>query len=164
MARVIILMGVSGCGKTTIGKKLATQLQVPFFDGDDFHPETNIAKMEQQIPLNDKDRNPWLNILAENLNNWGNTSGAVLACSALKETYRQLLTAQKNPIDWIYLSGCYQTIKERLEQRKKHFMKVSLLQSQFDILEVPSYGIHINISENPDHIVSEIIEKLYSNV
>ena len=157
-------MGVSGCGKTTIGKKLATQLQVPFFDGDDFHPETNIAKMEQQIPLNDEDRNPWLNTFAVNLNDRFITSGAVLACSALKETYRQLLTAQKNPIDWIYLSGCYHTIKHRLEQREEHFMKASLLEAQFDVLEVPSHRIHIDISVNPDHIVSEIIEKLYSNV
>lgn len=163
MARVIILMGVSGFGKTIIGKKLTSQLELPFFDDDDFHPKTNIAKMQQQIPLNEEDRKPWLNTFAVNLNDWFITSGAVLACSALKETYRQLVGTHTNHIGWMYLSGCYHTIKQRLEQREEHFMKASLLPSQFDILEVPSYGIHTDINENSDSIVSKIIDKLYSN-
>ena len=159
MSSVIILMGVSGCVKTTSVKKVASQLQLPFFDGDDFHLVTNITKMEQQIPLNDEDRKPWLHTLTENLNKGVETSGAVLASSALKKTYRQLLTTHTNPIDWIYLSGSYHTIKHRLEQREEHFMKASLLEAQFDVLEVPSHRIHIDISVNPDHIVSKIIEK-----
>jgi len=159
MSSVIILMGVSGCVKTTSVKKVASQLQLPFFDGDDFHLVTNTTKMKQQIPLNDEDRKPWLHTLTENLNKGVETSGAVLASSALKKTYRQLLTTHTNPIDWIYLSGSYHTIKHRLEQREEHFMKASLLEAQFDVLEVPSHRIHIDISVNPDHIVSKIIAK-----
>lgn len=159
MSSVIILMGVSGCVKTTSVKKVASQLQLPFFDGDDFHLVTNTTKMKQQIPLNDEDRKPWLHTLTENLNKGVETSGAVLASSALKKTYRQLLTTHTNPIDWIYLSGSYHTIKHRLEQREEHFMKASLLEAQFDVLEVPSHRIHIDISVNSDHIVSKIIAK-----
>lgn len=163
MARIIILMGVSGCGKTTIGKKVASQLKLPFFDGDDFHPATNIAKMRQGMPLNDADRKPWLEILATNLNDWSTTSGAVLACSALKETYRNILSSQVVAIDWVFLSGSFETIKQRLNLREGHFMKSSLLQSQFDTLEVPSYGIHIDITQKQEAIVTEIIEKLHTN-
>ncbi|WP_298422679.1 gluconokinase [uncultured Kordia sp.] len=163
MARIIIIMGVSGCGKTTVGKSIATQLKLPFFDGDDFHPKANIEKMKQHIPLNDIDRKPWLEILASNIKYWSISDGAVLACSALKESYRKILATHINTIDWVFLTGKYKVIQQRLEQREQHFMKSTLLQSQFDTLEIPTYGFHICIEKEREEIVTEIIEKLHTN-
>ena len=163
MANIIIIMGVSGCGKTTIGKKLATVLELPFFDGDDFHPKANIDKMTHNIPLNDADRQPWLEILAIQIREWSTASGAIIACSALKESYRQILAAHVNTINWVFLSGNFKTIQQRIELREQHFMKSTMLQSQFDTLEIPSYGFHIDIEQEQETIVTEIIEKLHRN-
>ncbi len=163
MAQVIIIIGVSGSGKTTIGKSLAHSLQLPFFDADDFHPKVNIDKMKQNIPLNDADRKPWLQNLALLVKQWSLNHGGVLACSALKESYRKLLSTHVKTIDWILLSGSFKTIRKRLQSREQHFMKSDLLQSQFDTLEIPSYGIHIDIEQERENIISGIIEKLNSN-
>lgn len=160
MAKIIIIMGVCGSGKTTIGKLLSSKMNIPFYDGDDFHPQANIYKLKNNVPLKDKDRKPWLENLAILIKEWSQSSGAILACSALKESYRKMLSKDTDQIDWIYLSGNYDTIKNRLEQRKKHFMKSTMLQSQLETLEVPSYGIHINIEQNQEEIISEIIENL----
>lgn len=160
MAKIIIIMGVCGSGKTTIGKLLSSKMNIPFYDGDDFHPQANIYKLKNNVPLKDKDRKPWLENLAILIKEWSQSSGAILACSALKESYRKMLSKDTDQIDWIYLSGNYDTIKNRLELRKKHFMKSTMLQSQFETLEVPSYGIHINIEQNQEEIISEIIENL----
>ncbi|GAB5399521.1 MAG: gluconokinase [Aureisphaera sp.] len=154
-------MGVSGSGKTTIGKKLADALHVPFYDADDFHPDRNIEKMKNGIPLNDEDRYPWLKRLSENIDIWSAAEGAVLACSALKESYRTLL-AENTPVDWVFLSGTFDTIFERMANRN-HFMKADMLQSQFDALEVPDYGFHVDIRRNPNKIIDTILNELQND-
>ncbi|GAL86492.1 6-phosphogluconate dehydrogenase [Sporocytophaga myxococcoides] len=153
-------MGVSGCGKTTIGQLLSSHLNLPFFDGDNFHPEINIKKMSSGIPLTDEDRLPWLTSLSENLTKWELTGGAVLACSALKEYYRQILLSSQIPVTWVFLDGNMDIIKQRLDSREGHYMPSTLLSSQFGLLERPQYGIHVNISSTPELIVQEILKKL----
>jgi carbohydrate kinase (thermoresistant glucokinase family) len=157
---MIVIMGVSGCGKTTIGIQLAKQLDLPYFDADDFHSASNIEKMKHGIPLNDEDRMPWLTLLANNIQTWDVQGGAVLSCSALKESYRKLLASKSKQVNWVYLKGSFKLIQSRLEQREGHYMKSGLLQSQFDTLEEPNYGIHIDIENPTEQIVSEIISKL----
>ncbi|MBS9525400.1 NADP-dependent phosphogluconate dehydrogenase [Litoribacter alkaliphilus] len=159
---IIIVFGVSGCGKTTVGQLLAEQLNLPFHDADLYHPPVNVAKMSNGEPLTDQDRIPWLKVLASNLREWDNNGGAVLACSALKEDYRQTL-AEATEINWVYLAGSYDTIRKRLVTRMKHFMNPKLLDSQFEILEEPDYGIRIEIDSSPHLIVQEIMDKLHQN-
>lgn len=150
-------MGVSGCGKSTIGELLASKLKIPFFDGDDFHPETNVTKMAKGIPLNDKDRKDWLQSLNE-LATKNKDKGAVIACSALKEAYRtQLRKDIGDKMAFVYLSGSFDDILIRLKKRKDHYMPVDLLRSQFDILEVPKDAISVSILLPPEEIVSKII-------
>lgn len=152
-----IIAGVSGSGKTTVGQILAKQLSIPFYDADDYHPETNLQKMKLGKPLNDENRLPWLhrlNALLKELN-----TPAVLACSALKEHYRKILMEnQKAKIQWIFLQGDYHLILERMKNRK-HFMPPALLQSQFDIFEEANYGITVSINQTIQKIVEEIINK-----
>lgn len=158
---IYIVMGVAGCGKSTIGEKLADHLQLPFYDADDFHPKENVIKMNQGIPLNDDDRLPWLKELGSNIIQWEKNGGAVLACSALKEKYRQILESiPSHQVQWIYLEGSKELILQRLKQRNNHYMPASLLDSQFEALEKPAYGIHTNISQSPDLIINEILKKL----
>jgi len=158
---LIIVMGVSGCGKSTIGKLLADQLNIDFYDADDFHPDANVTKMKNGQALNDTDRKPWLLLLSKKLQEWQQKGGAVLACSALKENYRQLLMSN-NPdtIKWVYLEGTFKVITERISKRENHFMKADLLKSQFDTLEIPEYGSHISITNKPSEIITTIIEGL----
>ena len=156
MRKAYIIMGVSGSGKTTVGQLLAKQLAIPFYDADDFHPKSNIEKMASGIPLDDEDRKPWLLKLKEEIRSWG--QGGVLACSALKESYRAILS-EGNSIQWIYLDGDYKTIFKRMEARN-HYMKPELLQSQFETLEPPSYGIQVSVDQTPEAIVSKIISKI----
>lgn len=152
-------MGVSGVGKTTLGKLLAEKLKLPFFDADDFHSEANITKMNTGLPLNDDDRKLWLENLAENIRNW--SDGAVLACSALKEKYRQVLVQHADkPVKWIYLFEDFETIRQRMEARKNHYFKPELLRSQFDILEPPEYGIHIKVENSPEENLKKIMREL----
>ncbi len=154
-------MGVSGSGKTTVGKALASALETPFYDADDFHQKKNIAKMEQGIPLQDLDRKSWLEALSKNLTQWEAATGAVLACSALKEMYRTALNSGvNNDITWVYLYGRSELIKERMAGRKGHYFKPELLDSQLADLEPPQYGWHFNISSSVDHIVKSILDKL----
>jgi carbohydrate kinase (thermoresistant glucokinase family) len=157
---IIIVMGVSGCGKTTIGKRLSEHTGLTYYDADDFHPQSNIDKMSRNVPLTDKDRWPWLQALADNMVSWEAEGGAVLACSALKESYRATLSSGSANISWVFLSGSFDLIKSRMESRNGHYMKSSLLQSQFDALEMPEYGLHISIDKNPGEIVNLIISKL----
>jgi len=154
-------MGVSGSGKTTVGKALASALGIPFYDADDFHPQDNIVKMEQGIPLQDLDRESWLETLSKNLTQWEAATGAVLACSALKEMYRTALNSGvNNDITWVYLYGRSELIKERMAGRRGHYFKPELLDSQLADLEPPQYGWHFNISSSADHIVKSILDKL----
>ncbi len=144
--RIYIIMGVSGCGKSTLGRALAERLELPFFDGDDFHPPENIEKMSGGLPLDDSDREGWLSRLNE-LSLQHKSKGAVIACSALKERYRKRLGAGlEGSITWVYLHGNYQTILERIRGRESHFMPSALLKSQFETLEPPQYGLHIPVS------------------
>lgn len=149
-------MGVSGCGKTTVGRKLAESRGLPFYDADDFHPISNIEKMKAGRPLNDDDRSGWLKTLSVSLEEWQNDGGAVLACSALKETYRKVLNSRIQKIHWIYLKGSFELITGRLEQRQEHYMPLSLLESQFKALEEPTYGYHPDISHSPEELVALI--------
>jgi len=155
---IIIVIGVSGTGKTTIGKKLAAQLNLPFIDADDFHPISNLEKMKSGFPLNDDDRFPWLNILNKELIKATNEKGIVLGCSALKESYRVLLSKNMNQkIHWVILQGDQKMIQERMMNRN-HYFKPEMLQSQFDTWEVPNYGYKINIKKSPEDIIKKIIE------
>lgn len=154
----IIVIGVSGCGKSTVASILAKTLHVPFIEADDFHPEANIHKMKSGIPLNDEDRKPWLKALNNELLKHAD-NGFVLACSALKEQYRKLLSDGISRIRWIYLDGSFDTIYQRMKERE-HFMKPEMLQSQFDALEIPDYGIHCSIEYPPEEIVNQILEQL----
>ena len=155
-------MGVSGCGKTTIGKMLANEFNLPFFDADDFHPAINVEKMSKGIPLNDSDRRPWLLELAEHIKNWNSKKGAVLACSALKENYRKLLfsASDKDHITLIYLHGKKDLIAERLKERSGHYMPPKLLDSQFSDLEEPDNSIQVSINQSPKEILSNILKHL----
>lgn len=158
---IYIVIGVSGVGKTTIGQLLSNTLNLPFFDADDFHPVSNIKKMSDGIPLNDTDRMPWLEILAEQIIEWESRGGAVLACSALKEKYRKALQSIDNhQLKFVFLNGSPNLILERLNQRSNHFMGSTLLDSQFEALERPTYGIHVTVDQFPNAIVKEIIEKM----
>jgi carbohydrate kinase (thermoresistant glucokinase family) len=160
---ITIIMGVSGCGKTTIGRLLSEKMGVPYYDADDFHTPSNIEKMERNIPLNDEDRLPWLQILANKMESLENNSGAVLACSALKESYREILASKISNINWVYLAGSFNLIKSRIESRHGHYMKSDLLKSQFKALEVPDYGVHISIDKSPETIVNTITSKIKSS-
>lgn len=157
---VIILMGVSGCGKTTIGRLLSEKLNIPFFDADNFHTDNNIRKMKAGIPLNDDDRKPWLNILSEKIVEWNEANGAILACSALKQSYRNILQSKSNDIIFIWLDGSYQLIQARMMRRKDHYMPPELLKSQFEALEPPSEAVRVSIDQPPDNILSEILKAL----
>ena len=154
---IVIVMGVSGSGKTTIGKALAEKKNIPFYDADDFHPPDNISKMASGTPLTDEDREPWLKLLSAKLVEWGD---AVLACSALKEAYRERLTELTDQVYWVYLKGSKEAILKRMEERKGHYMKAPMLDSQFDTLEEPTYGLHISIEKKPDEIIADLCEKL----
>ena len=156
-------MGVAGSGKTTIGRLLAEQLQKPFFDADDYHSGANKAKMAAGKPLDEGDREPWLQRLAQRLKTWDKKGGAVLACSALKEKYRQQLSSCCTELVWVFLHGDEQLLEQRMLERQGHFMPYTLLASQLAILEEPSYGIHLDISLPPDQIVDEIIKQTNNN-
>lgn len=158
---VVIVMGVSGSGKTTIGKKLAAALGWEFFDGDDYHPPANIEKMSKGIPLNDDDRQTWLELLRgliEDLQN--QNKGGIIASSALKASYRDILINGDDDIAVIYLRGSYDLIWERMKSRQGHYMKANMLKSQFDALQEPDDAIIINITDPPDEIVQQIIKHL----
>jgi len=156
-----IIMGVSGSGKTTIGKALAKALDMPFYDADDFHPPDNVDKMQAGQPLTDADRRPWLEDLAKQIQHWCEKRGGVLACSALKESYRQLLMSSGVPVQWIYLKGELELIQQRMHARDDHFMPTTLLQSQFDTLEEPVYGWHLDISKSADELVNDLQHRIH---
>ncbi|RMB57678.1 gluconokinase [Dokdonia sinensis] len=165
MGQVFVIMGVSGSGKTTIGQLVAQELNIPFYDADDYHPQANINKMASGRPLNDEDRWPWLSILARNIQEWNRNGGAVLACSALKEVYRERLFKEESAFakakkNFIYLQADFETIKSRLAQRENHFFDPELLQSQFDTLEEPEYGVVVDGKLEKEIIVECIVMSL----
>jgi carbohydrate kinase (thermoresistant glucokinase family) len=158
---IIYIMGVSGSGKTTIGKKISAEMGMPFFDADDFHSRANKEKMKAGQPLTDNDRAEWLISINELAKDQMKKEGAIIACSALKEKYRKILSEGITvPIFWIFLQGNYELIQRRMEARTDHFMPPTMLSSQFDALEIPEQCISIDISQKPDKIVKEIISQI----
>ncbi len=159
---VFIIMGVSGTGKSTIGKLLSKALDIPFFDGDDFHPQANIDKMASGKPLNNEDRYDWL-VALNQLSKKHKEGGAIIACSALKSSYRKILNENMdNMLQFIYLEGTFELVKSRMEKRTSHFMPTQLLKSQFETLEPPKNAITVSIENTPQTIVSKIVQELVS--
>jgi gluconokinase len=161
----IVVMGVSGAGKSTVGRLIAARLDCPFRDADSFHPAANIAKMSRGEPLTDADRWPWLHAIAA----WiaehraaGTT--CVVTCSALKRVYRDIVTdSQSVDVRLVYLTGDFEVIEARLKARQGHFMPPGLLQSQFDALEEPGreeHAIAISIDATPEEIAARVLEQL----
>jgi gluconokinase len=157
---IILVMGVSGSGKTTIGALLAASLHWQFQDADSFHPAANVEKMRRGMPLSDADRLPWLLAMQHAIAEWQKAGiHTVLACSALKAEYRQRL-CQAAPMKQVYLKGSFALVQQRLQQRQGHYMKADLLQSQFDTLEEPDDALVVNINQAPEAIVAEIRRSL----
>lgn len=159
-AKVVVLMGVAGSGKTTIGRQLAEEVGWKFFDADDFHPSASVDKMSRGIPLSDADRLPWLESLRDLIRErLDRGEGAVLACSALKHSYRSYLLLDPR-VKLVYLKGDYALIEERIRARQAHYMTPGMLQSQFEALEEPEVESHLDISSHPEEIVKEIRNRL----
>jgi len=157
----LIVMGVSGSGKTTVASLLARRLGWDFYDADEFHPPENIAKMTQGIPLDDSDRAPWLAALHALIqHSIAEGRPGVLACSALKQKYRDQLTADAPSVQVIYLKGSYEVVWLRIAARNGHYMKPDLLKSQFAALEEPSGALAVDIRPEPDEIVEQILSTL----
>ena len=150
---IVVVMGVSGVGKTTIGEALARELGWRYIDADDYHPAANVAKMAAGTPLQDEDRWPWLDKLNSVLKKETN---AVLGCSALKERYRERLTAGLKESRIVYLDGDFELLRRRAEGRKHRYMPASLLQSQFDALEPPRDAIEIDVAQPVEACVAQI--------
>jgi len=151
-----LIMGVAGTGKTTVGRKLAETLGGTFLDADDFHPPENVAKMRAGIPLDDADRAPWLDALAEALQSHGKQP-VVLACSALKEIYRERLLAAAPDLILVFLDGDPALIRQRMEERVDHFMPPTLLDSQLQNLEAPENALRLDIAEPVEVLVARIL-------
>jgi gluconokinase len=160
----VVLMGVCGCGKTTVGRALADELGWTFLDADDFHPEANVAKMAAGIPLDDDDRWPWLDRLRGELDRIeARGEHAVVGCSALRQRYRDRLSRGRE-LRWVYLKGDMATIAPRMSSRKGHFMPASLLESQFAALEEPATAMVVDIRQSVDAQVAQISAALRSTV
>jgi gluconokinase len=154
---IVVVMGVSGSGKSTIGAPLAVRLGVPFLDADEFHPPANVAKMAAGTPLTDADRQPWLERLNANLRA---LPDAVLACSALKEGYRRILSSDIRDCRFVHLKGNIDLIRSRLADRRHRYMPASLLESQFATLEPPQGAIEVDIRQGVEDCVAEIQARL----
>jgi gluconokinase len=157
----MVIMGVSGSGKTTIGEKLAAELGWSFRDADDFHPPANVAKMAAGTPLDDRDRAPWLAAIRTHIDeSLARRESTIVTCSALKERYREKLVGDPERVTLIHLVGDFELIRQRMKRRTDHFFKPELLRSQFETLEPPDDAMVINIDQSPDAIVTEIRRKL----
>lgn len=174
LPRILVVMGVSGSGKSTIGKRLAERIKAPYFDADAFHAPESIAKMSRGVPLTEADRMPWLARIAAKIDELraAGESG-VFGCSALKRKYRDILigpersdqtgTARRDAVTLIYLKGSFDVIDARIRARQDHFMPASLLQSQFDQLEEPTADerpVVTDIAATPDEIVAAILRRI----
>lgn len=161
----IVVMGVSGCGKSSVGAAIAERLSGHFADGDDFHPKENVARMSQGIALTDEDRIPWLGLLNQHLCVKRNDTGInVIACSALKRKYRDILRDNAHVL-FVHLHGDFDVIRARSEARENHFMSTSLLQSQFDTLEQPSseesdFVVTVNIDADMNTVINSCVAQI----
>lgn len=165
-ARIIIVMGVSSSGKSTVGAALARALHAPFLDGDQYHPPANVEKMRAGTPLTDEDRWPWLEALSDALKQAADKKGvSVGACSALKRAYRDFITEKAGePVLFVYLDGSKEVIGERMARRSHEYMPTSLLNSQFATLEVPDLATenaqHVPVTDSVDKIVRTVVGTL----
>jgi ACS family D-galactonate transporter-like MFS transporter len=158
---VIVLMGVAGSGKTTVGRRLAEELGWSFQDADEFHPPENIAKMAAGVPLDDGDRAPWLAAIRAGIDGaLARDEGAVFTCSALREAYRRIIVADPGRVRLVHLRGSPELIRERMRQRQGHFMKEAMIQSQFAVLEPPGDAIPVDVAGAPEQIVRQIRAEL----
>jgi len=157
---IVIVMGVTGAGKTTVGKLLASELGWEFADADDFHPPSNIEKIRKGIALTDEDRRPWLQRLRSQIEAWiGKGLSGVLACSALKQSYRQQLDAGPR-VRFVFLKGPAELIAQRIQSRLGHFAGAQILASQFADLEEPADAVTVSVAASPPQMVTEIRRKL----
>ena len=161
---IIVVMGVSGSGKTTVARLLADTLKCPFLEGDDLHPHANVEKMSKGTPLTDADRLPWLSRIAEEIDSWRpHDQSGVVTCSALKRAYRDILIGPRTDVTLVYLKGSRDLIQQRMAARHAHFMPMALLDSQFATLEEPTPDerrIVIDVGGSPEELVAGIVEKL----
>ena len=162
MSLAIILMGVSGCGKTTVGKSFSKDTGWLFYDGDDFHPPENVAKMAAGLPLDDRDRLPWLKNLHQLIqDHLSNNLSVILACSALKKSYRDILQGDEGyPVKFVYLRGSFDLIYQRMTAREDHYMKPEMLRSQFAALEEPERALIVDAAEPVGEIITQIKNSL----
>jgi len=157
---IIVLMGVCGSGKTTIGEKLAERLGCGFSDADGFHPKENVEKMRAGVPLTDEDRWPWLRALRAAIEGWqAEGVSHIVACSALKQVYREILSPLDDVV-FVYLKGSAEVIGPRLRARQGHYMNPALLESQFATLEEPQDAVVVDIGGTPDEIVADVLARL----
>jgi gluconokinase len=157
---ILIIMGVSGCGKSTVGSLVAERLGWSFIEGDEYHPAANVEKMRSGIPLTDADRAGWLSSLASVIDGYSRRGeSAVVSCSALKATYRERLRVSPE-VRFVYLRGDYATIEGRMRARTGHFMKAGMLESQFATLEEPADALTVDIGPAPEDIATSVIARL----
>jgi len=158
---VVVVMGVAGCGKSTIGPLIARALGADFAEGDTFHPPANVAKMSRGEPLDDSDRMPWLAAMADAIREWqAKERPTVLACSALRQRYREILAGGSADVRFVFLRGTQATIADRIGRRRDHFMPPSLLASQFATLEEPEDAIAVDVGDTPEAIAAAALERL----
>ncbi len=161
---VVVLMGVSGCGKTTTGTRLSKKLGWPFRDADSFHPAANIEKMSRGIALDDDDRRPWLDAISVWIDErLAQGEPGIVSCSALKRAYRRRIVGDRRGVQLVYLRGPMELIGRRLQGRRNHFMPAALLQSQYDALEEPGPGerpIIVSVALTPQRVLATIVEQL----
>ncbi|WP_343224660.1 gluconokinase [Oleiagrimonas sp.] len=163
--RYIVVMGVSGCGKSTIAERVAQQLHWLFLEGDALHPPANVEKMRQGIPLDDADRAPWLEAVAQTIRHWRSQGRcAVIACSALRRAYRDIIVEGHDDLCFVYLHGTHELLVQRLQNRRSHFMPLDLLDSQLALLEEPEApperAIRLEIDKSPEVLAHEVFRSV----
>lgn len=161
---IVVVMGVSGSGKTTVAALLAAALGCRFQEGDNLHPPANVEKMHRGTPLTDADRMPWLRRIAEEIDGWrAHGCSGVLTCSALKRSYRDIVIGDRPEVTLVYLKGSHDLIRRRMAARRGHFMPATLLDSQFGTLQEPTADEHpivVDVGGKPDDIVADIVSRL----